>query len=166
MLFSSCIYFVIRISQGICSLEFCLSSLWLYYSSRIILIVIFFLLHFALMHTSLQMSNNLMISQRLIDTIYFPTENVTFYIYDDDIDNYKTAVSMREHLLPIYKKILSDETITPEKLSITCSDGDFIITDGDRIYRYPCKYHRRHGYFNSKASEPQHKNRYKHPVTP
>ena len=87
-----------------------------------------------------------MISQKVVQTIHMSAEHVTFYIYDDDNTNYKTSVAIRQTILPTYKKILSEEILCQETLTIICEDGDFVISDGDYTFRYPCKYHRKHGY--------------------
>ena len=147
-LFSGCTYFVIRIAQAFWYSDFFTSRQWIYYTARVVVILGGFLLHFTLLHTSVLISSNLMISQKLIKTIKCPIEHVTFYVYDDNDDNknYKTSIAIRSSFLPTYKKIFSDEILCQETLSIDCANGDFIITDGDCTFRYPCKYHRKHGY--------------------
>ncbi|MBR6201203.1 MAG: hypothetical protein IKQ61_13170 [Spirochaetales bacterium] len=146
MLFSGGIYFVIRITQAFWQYDFFTSNQWIYYTSRIIFTLAIFFLHFTLMNTSILISGNLMISQKVVQTIHMSAEHVTFYIYDDDNTNYKTSVAIRQTILPTYKKILSEEILCQETLTIICEGGDFVISDGDYTFRYPCKYHRKHGY--------------------
>ena len=146
MLFSGCIYFVIRIIQAFWQSDFFTSKKWIYYATRIMATIGIFLLHFTLMHTSILISGNMTISQKVVKIIKMPDEHATFYIYDDDNENYKTSIAIRQSFLPIYKKIFSEEILCQETLSVSCRNGDFIITDGDCTFRYPCKYHRKHGY--------------------
>jgi hypothetical protein len=148
MLFASCIYFVVRVSQSVWGLDFCLSSPWCYYISRIFFTVTLFVFHLMLMHTSILISGNLMISQKIVKTIRMPEEHVTFYIYNDDDNNqnYNIGIAVRQTIMPTYKKIYSNEIICQDTLTVTCADGYFTFSDGDCSFRYPCKYHQKHGY--------------------